>query len=181
MLKEINEVLLSEEMIDKRVRELAAEINRDYTDKNPVFVGILKGSFVFMADLVRRIETECEVAFMSVSSYGSGVESSGRITIRKDLEMDVEGRHIIFVEDIIDSGMTLAYLIKYIANRNAASVKVCSFLDKPSRRKTELVPDYRGYEIPDAFVVGYGLDYNEHYRNLPYLGILNPAVYSNPL
>jgi hypoxanthine phosphoribosyltransferase len=177
----LSEVLLSEEQIDKKVRELAAALNRDYKDKNPVFVGILKGSFVFMADLVRRIETHCEVAFMSVSSYGSGVESTGKITIRKDLEMDVEGRHIIIVEDIIDSGMTLAYLIKYIANRNAASVKICSFLDKPSRRKTELVPDYRGYEIPDAFVVGYGLDYNENYRNLPYIGILKPEVYSKNL
>jgi hypoxanthine phosphoribosyltransferase len=167
-------------MIDKRVRELAAEIDRDYKDKNPVFVGILKGSFVFMADLVRRIEARCELAFMSVSSYGSGIESSGRITIRKDLEMDVEGRHIILVEDIVDSGMTLAYLMRYLANRNAASVKVCSFLDKPSRRKTELVPDYCGYEIPDAFVVGYGLDYNENYRNLPYIGILSPEAYLKP-
>jgi hypoxanthine phosphoribosyltransferase len=178
MHKDISELLLSEVMIDKKVRELASAISRDYKGKNPVFVGILKGSFVFMADLVRRIETECEVAFMSVSSYGSGVESTGRITIRKDLEMDVEGRHIILVEDIVDSGMTLAYLMKYITNRNAASVKVCSFLDKPSRRKTELVPDYRGYEIPDAFVVGYGLDFNENYRNLPYVGILRPEIYS---
>ncbi len=179
MLNEIGEILFNEREIDMKVRELAAALTEDYRDKNPVFVGILKGSFVFMADLVRRIETDCEVAFMSVSSYGSGVESSGRITIRKDLEMDVEGRHIVFVEDIIDSGMTLAYLMRYVANRNAATVKVCSFLDKPSRRKIKLVPDYRGYEIPDAFVVGYGLDYNEKYRNLPYVGILKPEAYLN--
>ena len=180
MLKEISEVLLSEEAIDKKVRELAATLTEEYRGKKPVFVGILKGSFVFMADLVRRIDTECEVAFMSVSSYGAGVESTGRITIRKDLEMDVEGRHIILVEDIVDSGMTLSYLKTYLANRSAASVKVCSFLDKPSRRKTELVPDYYGYEIPDAFVVGYGLDYDELYRNLPYVGILKAEVYSKP-
>ena len=173
------ETLISAEDLAAKVSELGEVITRDYKDKDTVFVGILKGSFIFMADLVRKVQLDrLEICFMMVSSYGSGTRSSGNIIIKKDLENDLEGKHVLIVEDIIDSGNTLTYLKKYLSNRKAASVKVCTILDKPSRRETELVPDYRGFEIPDAFVVGYGLDYDQKYRNLPYIGVLKPEVYS---
>ena len=156
------------------MKELGEQITRDYQDKDTVFVGILKGSFIFLADLVRAVRLErMQMNFMMVSSYGSGTRSSGNITIKKDLDIDLAGKHVLIVEDIIDSGNTLTYLKKYLANRQAASVKVCTILDKPSRRETDLVPDYRGFEIPDAFVVGYGLDYDERFRELPDLCILH--------
>lgn len=168
------EVLLSREELAKKVKELGEQITRDYQDKDTVFVGILKGSFIFLADLVRAVRLErMQMNFMMVSSYGSGTRSSGNITIKKDLDIDLAGKHVLIVEDIIDSGNTLTYLKKYLANRQAASVKVCTILDKPSRRETDLVPDYRGFEIPDAFVVGYGLDYDERFRELPDLCILH--------
>ena len=168
------EILLSREMLAEKVKELGEQITRDYQDKDTVFVGILKGSFIFLADLVRAVRLErMQMNFMMVSSYGSGTRSSGNITIKKDLDIDLAGKHVLIVEDIIDSGNTLTYLKKYLANRQAASVKVCTILDKPSRRETDLVPDYRGFEIPDAFVVGYGLDYDERFRELPDLCILH--------
>ena len=167
------ETLISAEELAAKVAELGEIITRDYKDKDTVFVGILKGSFIFMSDLVRKVKLDrLEICFMMVSSYGSGTRSSGNIIIKKDLENDLEGKHVLIIEDIIDSGNTLTYLKKYLSNRKAASVKVCTILDKPSRRETELVPDYRGFEIPDAFVVGYGLDYAEKYRNLPYIGVV---------
>lgn len=168
------EILLSREMLAEKVKELGEQITRDYQDKDTVFVGILKGSFIFLADLVRAVQIErMQMNFMMVSSYGSGTRSSGNITIKKDLDIDLAGKHVLIVEDIIDSGNTLTYLKKYLSNRQAASVKVCTILDKPSRRETDLVPDYRGFEIPDAFVVGYGLDYDERFRELPDLCILH--------
>ncbi len=168
------ETLISAEALAAKVEELGKAITRDYKDKDTVFVGILKGSFIFMSDLVRQVRlNRLELCFMMVSSYGSGTRSSGNIIIKKDLENDLEGKHGLIVEDIIDSGNTRTYLRKYLANRRAAAVKVCTILDKPSRRETDLVPDYRGFEIPDAFVVGYGLDYDEHFRELPDVCILH--------
>lgn len=168
------ETLLSAQQLASKVTELAERINRDYAGKDVVLVGILKGSFVFLSDLARKLRLDSmEICFMMVSSYGSGTSSSGNITIKKDIETDLTGRHVIIVEDIVDSGNTLSYLKRYLSGRQAASVKICTILDKPSRRRVELIPDYRGFEIPDAFVVGYGLDYDEKYRQLPDLCILH--------
>ncbi|MBR2716412.1 MAG: hypoxanthine phosphoribosyltransferase [Oscillospiraceae bacterium] len=167
------ETLISAGQLAEKTAELGRQLTLDYKDKDTVFVGILKGSFIFMADLVRQVKIDrLEICFMMVSSYGSGTRSTGNIIIKKDLENDLAGKHVLIVEDIIDSGNTLTYLKKYLANRQAASVRVCTMLDKPSRRETDLVPDYRGFEIPDAFAVGYGLDYQEHFRELPDLCVL---------
>ena len=168
------EKLISKEEIAEKVKELGEQITRDYHDKDTIFVGILKGSFIFLADLARAVDIEkLEISFMMVSSYGSGTKSSGNITIKKDLETDLKGKHVLIVEDIVDSGNTLSYLKKYLSNREAASVKICTILDKPSRRQTELVADYSGFEIPDAFAVGYGLDYDEKFRQLPDVCVLH--------
>ena len=178
MRQDMETILFTEEELQKRVCELGEAITRDYKDKNPIFVGVLKGSFVFMADLVRCVDTPCTLDFMVVSSYGSGVKTTGAVKINKDLSEDIEGRHVIIVEDILDSGVTLNYLSKYLMNRNPASLRIVTLLDKPSRRKAEVYPAYKGFEVEDNFVVGYGLDYAEKYRNLPYIGILKPEVYS---
>lgn len=178
MRQDMETILFTEEELQQRVRELGEAITRDYKDKNPIFVGVLKGSFVFMADLVRCVDTPCTLDFMVVSSYGSGVKTTGAVKINKDLSEDIEGRHVIIVEDILDSGVTLSYLSKYLMNRNPASLSIVTLLDKPSRRKAEVYPAYKGFEVEDNFVVGYGLDYDEKYRNLPYIGILKPEVYS---
>ncbi|MGI5971273.1 MAG: hypoxanthine phosphoribosyltransferase [Oscillospiraceae bacterium] len=177
MKSDIKEILFSAERIAQRVEELGVMLMRDYKGKNPVFLGVLKGSFIFMADLIRHVDLECEVDFMSVSSYGSGTSTTGAVKILQDLRKDVEGRHVVIVEDILDSGVTLNYLIHYLKGRNPASVSICALLDKPSRRKAEIAADYVGFVCPDAFVVGYGLDYAEKYRNLPYIGVLRPEVY----
>lgn len=179
MEKDIEQILLSEEELASCVRRLAAEINRDYAGKEPVLIGILQGSFVFLADLVREITLPIRVEFMSVSSYMSSTQSSGHVTIRLDLSEDIAGRDVILVEDILDSGRTLSELIPRLQERNPASLKSCVLLNKPSRRVVDVPVDYCGQDIPDAFVVGYGLDYDQKYRNLPYLGILKPAVYSD--
>ena len=178
MRNDIERVLFGEEQLKARVKELGAEITRDYEGKKPFFLGVLKGCYVFMADLVRSVDLPCSMDFMAVSSYGAGTNSTGAVKITKDLNQDVEGRDIIIVEDILDSGVTLHYLKNYLANRRPASVKIATLLDKPSRRKAEVQADYCGFEVPDAFVVGYGLDYAETYRNLPYIGILKPEIYS---
>ena len=178
MRQDMETILFTEEELRQRVRELGEAITRDYKDKNPIFVGVLKGSFVFMADLVRCVDTPCTLDFMVVSSYGSGVKTTGAVKINKDLSEDIEGRHVIIVEDILDSGVTLSYLSKYLMNRNPASLSIVTLLDKPSRRKAEVYPAYKGFEVEDNFVVGYGLDFAEKYRNLPYIGILKPEVYS---
>jgi len=178
MRQDMETILFTEEELRQRVRELGDAITQDYKDKNPIFVGVLKGSFVFMADLVRCVDTPCTLDFMVVSSYGSGVKTTGAVKINKDLSEDIEGRHVIIVEDILDSGVTLNYLSKYLMNRNPASLRIVTLLDKPSRRKAEVFATYKGFEVEDNFVVGYGLDYAEKYRNLPYIGILKPEVYS---
>ena len=179
MKDDIARVLLSEEEIQKRVRELSAQISEDYRDKDPVLVCILKGAVMFYADLVRNIDTHIAMDFMAVSSYNSGTRSSGEVEIRKDLSKPVDGRHVIIVEDIVDSGYTLTYLSRVLASRGAASLKICTLLDKPSRRAEgiTLKADYKGFEVENEFVVGYGLDYAERYRNLPYIGVLKREVY----
>ena len=177
MKQDIEKVLLSEEAIAAKVKELGAQIAKDYADKNPLIVSVLRGSFVFMADLVRAIDVPCTVDFMSVSSYGSGTTSSGEVKITKDFDVSIEGRHLIFVEDILDSGRTLSYLMKTLKARGAASIALCTFLDKPERRVVPVEVAYKGFTVPDAFIVGYGLDYDQKYRNLPYVGVLKPSVY----
>ena len=177
MNRDIERILLSEQEIAQKVTELGAQISRDYADKNPIVLGVLKGSFVFMADLVRAIDVPCTVDFMSVSSYGAGTTSSGEVKIVKDFDQSVEGRHLIVIEDILDSGRTLSYLMKTLKARGAASIALCTFLDKPERRVVPVEVAYSGFTVPDAFIVGYGLDYDQKYRNLPYVGVLKPSVY----
>ena len=174
---DIQEVLFSEEQLKNRVREIAQQITADYQGKEIMLISVLRGSFVFMADLCRAIDLPCTLDFMVVSSYGKGTKSSGQVQITKDLSEDISDRHIIVVEDILDSGNTLSYLLKILENRHPASIRLCTLLDKPDRRVKPVQVHYSGFTIPDAFVVGYGLDYAEKYRNLPYIGILKPRVY----
>ena len=173
----IKEILLSEEQIQKRVKELGQEISLDYQDKNLMVVGILKGAVIFMADLVKSIKLPITMDFMAVSSYGSSTISTGEVRIIKDLDFSVEGKDILIIEDIIDTGLTLNYLTDNLRKRGASSVKICTLLDKVDRRTVGVPVDYLGFEIPDEFVVGYGLDYAEQYRNLPYVGALKEEVY----
>lgn len=175
--KDIDHILFSEEQLKARVREIAGQIDRDFAGKEPMLISVLRGSFIFMADLMRSITLPCTVDFMAVSSYGAGTTSSGQVKITKDLSESIEGRDIIVVEDILDSGNTLSYLLQLLQARSPASVRLCTLLDKPSRRTKEVELHYSGFTIPDYFVVGYGLDYAEKYRNLPYIGILKPCVY----
>ena len=177
MDKDILEVFYSEEQLKTKVAELGAAITRDYQGKSPVLVSVLRGSYIFMADLTRAIDLPCTVDFMSVSSYGAGTTSSGQVKILKDLSEPIEGKDLIIVEDILDSGNTLFYLRDVLAARKPASIAICTLLDKPERRTKPIQADYSGFEVPDAFVVGYGLDYAEKYRNLPYIGVLRPEVY----
>ncbi len=177
MDKDILEVFYSEEQLKTKVAELGAAITRDYQGKSPVLVSVLRGSYIFMADLTRAIDLPCTVDFMSVSSYGTGTTSSGQVKILKDLSEPIEGKDLIIVEDILDSGNTLFYLRDVLAARKPASIAICTLLDKPERRTKPIQADYSGFEVPDAFVVGYGLDYAEKYRNLPYIGVLKPEVY----
>ena len=181
MRNDIERVLLSEEQIQNRVRELGAQLAEEYKDKNPVMICILKGSTMFFADLCRAMPIRLTLDFMAISSYGRSTKSSGEVEIRKDLSGSIEHRHAIIVEDIIDSGYTLTYLSRLLKARGAKSLKICTLLDKPEGRAPgiTLKSDYSGFIIPDAFVVGYGLDYAEAYRNLPYIGILKPEVYQN--
>ena len=174
---DIDHVLSSEEQLAQRVAEIAAQIDKDYAGKEPLLVSVLRGSFVFMADLVRQITVPCTVDFMAVSSYGSGTTSSGQVKIVKDLSETIEGKDVIVVEDILDSGNTLSYLLKLLEARRPASIRLCTLLDKPERRTKPVEVQYSGFTIPDEFVVGYGLDYDERYRNLPYIGVLKPKVY----
>lgn len=177
MKNDIKEVLFTEEQLAAKVAELGARITADYQGKNPLIVSVLKGSYVFMADLTRKIDTACNVDFMVVSSYGKGTKTTGEVQIIKDIEQQIDGRDLIIVEDILDSGVTLSYLMKILEARGANSIRLCTLLSKPERRRVEVKVDYLGFEIPDEFVVGYGLDYAEKYRNLPYIGILKPEVY----
>ena len=178
MFNDTKEVLLNQEEIQAKVKELGQKISEDYKGKNLLLVSVLKGSVIFMADLMRSITEHCRIDFMAVSSYGSGVKTSGVVKIIKDLDIPLEGYDVLIVEDILDSGMTLGYIRELLYARNPASMKICTLLDKPARRMIDIKADYVGFEIPDEFVVGYGLDYDEKYRNLPFVGILKPEVYS---
>lgn len=171
-------VLYSERQLKRRVKELGAEITKDFQGKNLVLVSVLRGSYIFMADLSRQIDLPCAVDFMAVSSYGKGTSSSGQVKIIKDLSDPIEGKDLLIVEDILDSGNTLYYLREVLSARKPASISICTLLDKPERRQKDIKPNYSGFLIPDEFVVGYGLDYAEEYRNLPYIGVLKPEVYS---
>ena len=175
-----DELLLTKEQIAARVREMGEEITRDYDgmEGELVLVGILKGAIVFFSDLIREIDLPLSMDFMAISSYGSATKSSGVVRILKDLDKDIVGKHVLVVEDIIDSGLTLSFLKDNLLSRGAASLKICTLLDKPERRRVDLHVDYAGFQIPDEFVVGYGLDYAETYRNLPDIGVLRPEVYS---
>ena len=175
--QDIERVLFSEEELKRRVAELGARINEDYAGKKLILIGVLRGSFIFVADLVRQLNLPCTVDFMAVSSYGTGTTSSGQVRIVKDLSEDIAGRDVLVVEDIMDTGHTLSYLLQYLKDKGAASVRLCALLDKPSRRTVPVEIQYCGFTIPDYFVVGYGLDYAERYRNLPYIGVLKPCVY----
>lgn len=177
MHQDLKTILLTEEQLQDKVKELGAQLSRDYRDRNPLLVCVLKGAFIFMSDLAKAIDIPVEIDFMAVSSYGSSTKSSGVVRIIKDLEVSVEGRDVIIVEDIIDSGLTLSYLIDVLERRNARSVAVVALLDKPERRTVPLDIEYKGFTLPDEFVVGYGLDYAEKYRNLPYIAVLKPEVY----
>lgn len=177
MLKDIKEILLTEEVIKEKIKELGAKISREYKDRNLLVVGILKGSVVFTADLIKNINIPCELDFMAVSSYGNSSETSGIVRILKDLDTNIDDKDIIIVEDIVDSGVTLDYLQRYLKARNAKSIKIAALLSKPARRKTEINVEYLGFEVPDEFIVGYGLDYAEKYRNLPFIGVLKEEVY----
>lgn len=177
MNENIEKIYYSEQELADVVRRVGAEISRDYADSEPVLVGILKGSVVFMTDLMRALTIPCSIDFMVVSSYGSGTKTSGVVQILKDLNQPIEGKDVILVEDILDSGMTLAYVTRFLQARNPKSIRVCTLLDKPARRKADIAADYKGYDVPDEFIVGYGLDYNEQYRNLPYIGVLKRSVY----
>ena len=177
MRRDIERILISEEEIQKKVAEMGKKISQDFRDKDPLFVGVLKGCFIFMADLMRYVDIRCSMDFMAVSSY-SGTTSTGAVKINKDLSEDIEGRHVIIVEDILDSGVTLNYLKNFLMVRRPASISIATLMDKPARRKADVYADYSCFEIPDAFVVGYGLDYNERYRNLPYIGVLKSEIYS---
>ncbi len=179
MLNDIEKILLNEEELKTKVKELGEQISKDYVGKNLMLVSVLKGSVVFMADLMRAITEHCEIDFMSVSSYGSGTKTSGVVKILKDLDRPLEGYDLLIVEDILDSGMTLNYIMNILKERNPASIKICTLLDKPARRKADIKADYFGFNVPDEFVVGYGLDYDEKYRNLPFIGVLKPYVYSD--
>ncbi|MFN8556190.1 MAG: hypoxanthine phosphoribosyltransferase [Dehalococcoidia bacterium] len=178
MRDDIAEVLLTEEQLRRRVTELGAAIAHDYAGRDPLVLFILKGALIFVADLIRTIDLPIQLDFMVVSSYGAGTESSGSVRIVTDMRSDVRGRHVLIVEDIIDSGLTLREVIEHLAVRQPASVEICTLLSKPSRRKVELRVRYTGFEIPDRFVVGYCLDYNERYRNLPFIGVLKDECYT---
>ena len=178
MKEDLKEILFSEEQIKRRVKELGAQISQDYAGKTPLLIGVLKGCFVFLADLARCVDLKCEVRFLIASSYGFSSVTSGKVSISKELDFDIKGRDVIIIEDILDSGVTLTSLKEYILEHSPASLKICAMLDKPSRRQKPIDVDYLGYTCPDDFVVGYGLDYAESYRNLPFIAALKPEVYS---
>jgi len=174
---DVESILLSPEQIQERVAQMGAQISKDYQGKDPVFISVLVGAVMFTADLLRHVTVPCSLDFMAISSYGKTSRSSGVVRVMKDLDEPIESRHVIIIEDIIDTGLTLNYLLDNIRNRNVASVKVAALLDKPSRRLTDVHVDYIGFEVPDEFVIGYGLDFAQRYRNFPFVGVLRPEVY----
>ena len=179
MKNDIAQVLISEEALQKRIKELAAELSQKYAGKDPVFVGVLKGVVMFFGDVVKQIETPCQIDFMWISSY-AGTNTTGKMEVKRDVTTDLKGRHVVILEDIYDTGNSLTFTYEHLLSKEPASLEICTLLDKPERRKPgiTLQADYVGFTIPNAFVVGYGLDYNEHYRNLPYVGILKSEVYN---
>lgn len=177
--EDVLETLYSEQELEEMVARVAAEIQRDYADKNLFMVAVLKGSLMFMADLMRHLDIRCAIDFMAVSSYGNNTSTSGEVRVLKDLDSKLEGKDVLIVEDILDSGVTLAYLKKMLSARNPRSIRIATLLDKPERRKADVKADYVGAVVPDRFIVGYGLDYAEQYRNLPYIGVLKPEIYGN--
>jgi hypoxanthine phosphoribosyltransferase len=172
----VGEILIGEDDLQARIRELGAELSADYAGREVLLVGVLKGAVFFMADLMRSLTIPCEIDFMAISSYGASTDSSGVVRILKDLDINIEGRHVLVVEDIVDSGLTLSYLVRNLESREPASLEVCALLTKPSRREIDVPVRYIGFEIPNKFVIGYGLDFAERYRNLPYVGILHPEL-----
>ncbi|WLV24775.1 hypoxanthine phosphoribosyltransferase [Aciduricibacillus chroicocephali] len=178
MHQEIEEVLVTEEEIIEKCAEIGKQLTEEYDGKFPLAIGVLKGAMPFMSDVLRRVDTHLEMDFMAVSSYGGGTRSSGEVKIIKDLDAKVEGRHVLIIEDIIDSGLTLSYLVDLFKYRKAASVKIVTLIDKPEGRTVDIKADVVGFELPNKFLVGYGLDYDEKYRNLPYIGVLKPEIYS---
>lgn len=178
MERDIQEILLSQEQIQSRIKELGEILSAEYADKNPVIVGVLKGVVVFYADMIRQMSIPCQMDFMWISSY-TGTDSTGKMQVKRDVSFDIKGRHVLILEDIFDTGHSLDFTYKHLMSKEPASIKICTLLDKPSRRDPQVVlkADYVGFEVPNMFVVGYGLDYNEHYRNLPYVGVLKPEVY----
>lgn len=177
MKEDIKEVLLTELEIKNKVKEIGKQISTEYKDKNPILVGILKGSVIFLSDLMKEIDIPCTMDFMAVSSYGNSTESTGIVKIIKDLDSSIEGENVIIVEDIIDTGVTLSYLNNYLKAKKPKSIEIVTLLNKPSRRKVEIVPKYYGFSVPDYFLVGYGLDFAEKYRNLPFIGSLKEEIY----
>ena len=178
MKDDIKEILFTEEAIQKRVKELGAEMTREYTGKSLLLIGVLKGCFIFLADLSRHINLDCEIRFLTASSYGFSSVSSGKVNIEGDIGFEVKDKDVIIIEDILDSGITLTALRAFVAKHKPASLKICTMLDKPERRQLQITADYTGFECPNEFVVGYGLDYGERYRNLPYVASLKPEIYS---
>lgn len=178
MLKDIKKVLFDEEELKNKVNEMGSIISRDYEGKDLIVIGVLKGSVVFAADLLKKITIPCEIDFMAVSSYGSSTESTGVVRILKDLDHSIEGKDVLIVEDIVDSGITLDYLLKYLKARKANTIEIATLLNKPARRKVDVFVKYVGFEVPDEFIVGYGIDYAEKYRNLPFIGSLKPEIYN---
>lgn len=176
---DVAEVLIEEEPLRARIEELGRQISADYEGRDLLLVGVLKGAVFFLADLMRELTVPCEIDFMAISSYGDGIDSSGVVRILKDLDASIAGRHVLVVEDIIDSGLTLSYLMRSLSAREPASLAVCALLTKPDRREIDVPVRYVGFDIPNKFVVGYGLDYAERYRNLPYIGVLRPEVVAN--
>jgi hypoxanthine phosphoribosyltransferase len=179
MNNDIEKVLITEEELQEKVRELGNVLTEEYNERFPLAIGVLKGAMPFMGDLLKRVNTYLEMDFMDVSSYGNSTVSSGEVKIIKDLDASVEGRDILIIEDIIDSGLTLSYLVELFRYRKAKSIKIVTLLDKPTGRKVDIKADFIGFNVPDEFVVGYGLDYAERYRNLPYIGVLKPEIYEN--
>ncbi len=178
MLQDISEVLLTEEQVQTRVKELAAQLSEEYAGKNPIFVGVLKGVVMFYADFIKNFTEHCQMDFMWISSY-AGTTSTGKMEVKKDVSVDIRGRHVVILEDIFDTGNSLQFTYEHLLSKEPASVKICTLLDKPERRRAGITvtPDYTGFVIPNKFVVGYGLDFNEHYRNLPFVGVLKPEAY----
>jgi len=176
--RDVAEVLIDEEALQRRIAELGEEISADYAGRSLLMIGVLKGAVFFMADLMRRVTVPCEIDFMAISSYGGQTDTSGVVRILKDLDMNIKGRHVLVVEDIIDSGLTLSYLMRNLRSREPGSLEICALMTKPSRREIDVPVRYVGFEIPNRFVIGYGLDFGERYRNLPYVGVLNPDLVS---